>query len=227
MASELHGLADDTLPAGRPAGVAIALASILSVAFMAHHPTVHGRGTAAFVEEVTREAGVNGFVHGSLIVLVGVLVYGFSCLASRLGLNTVCGRAGLIAYVTGAAAGVAAALADGFVLPGFVARYQSRPTDELEIMWHVLALCAGAMHVCARLWMLGLSVAIVLWSMALAHRTGLVRAVGVLGCVAGALPVVGLLAGHLRINVHGALAFVLAQAVWGLAVAALLIRNRI
>src|SRR5262245_5625841 len=118
MASEPTSRADaETVPSGRPAGVALAVASLLTVAFMAHHPTVHAHGPAGFVEEVTRGALVNGVVHGSLIALVGVFVYGFTGLASRLGMNSALARAGLVAYGMGAIALVAAALANGFILP--------------------------------------------------------------------------------------------------------------
>src|SRR5438105_7176724 len=118
MASETDGRADgDPLPSGRAAGVAIALASLLSVAFMATHPTVHAREPADFVAAVGRRAVVNGVVHGSLIALVAVLVCGLSCLASRLGMNSVWVRAGLVAYGLGAIAEVAAALVNGFIVP--------------------------------------------------------------------------------------------------------------
>jgi hypothetical protein len=50
---------------------------------------------------------------------------------------------------------------------------------------------------------------------------------GGFGCVVGAGAVVALLSGRLPMNVHGVGAFVLAQAVWGVAVAVLLMRNRL
>src|SRR5438552_10362765 len=103
----------EPLPSGRSSGVALALGSILSVLMMAHHPTAHGHNPTEFVAEVTRHATLNEFVHGALIALMGVLVYGFTGLASRLGMHTFWARAGLIAYVMGAAAAVAAAVFNG------------------------------------------------------------------------------------------------------------------
>jgi hypothetical protein len=47
------------------------------------------------------------------------------------------------------------------------------------------------------------------------------RAIAVLGYVAGGLPFVAVLTGHLPANVHGFGAFVLAHVVWCLAVAGL------
>jgi hypothetical protein len=215
------------LSSDRSAGVALALGSVLSVLMMAHHPTAHGHNPPEFVAEVTEHAAVNEFVHGALIALMGVLIYGFSGLALRLGMHTFWARGGLIAYLMGATAGIAAALFNGFTIPEYVARYQNRPAEELATMMQMLSLGGEASHVCARVWIVGLSIAVALWSVPLVHRPGLSCAAGVFGCVVGALPVLGLLTGHLRLHVHGALAFVLGQAVWTLIVAVQLIRNRL
>jgi hypothetical protein len=216
-----------TEPSGRTAGVWIALASLLSVAFMAHHPTYGGKGLAEFVDRVQRGAVTNEVVHGALVALSGVLCCGFTFLASRLGMSSFAVRAGLVAYGTGFAAMAAAASASGFVVPQLVIHYNSPTPADLEAMRHLLGLVHAANQVCSRLGVVALSLAVVLWSASLVGRPGLPRAVGILGFVAGGLPVVALLSGHLRMNVHGVLAFLLAQTVWNLAVAALLIRNRL
>src|SRR5262245_58614823 len=110
MANELRPPVDDNaLPPARATGVVIAAASVLSVAFMMLHPTVHARGVANFVEAVVREAFRNVLVHGALIALMAALVCGFWGLASRLGLRSLCVRGGLVAYVFGALTMTAAA----------------------------------------------------------------------------------------------------------------------
>jgi hypothetical protein len=218
---------DGALPSGRSAGVAIALASVLSVAFMAHHPTVHVGNPSEFVAQITRQAVADGVVHGFLIALMGVLLFGFTCLASRLGMNSFCVRAGLIAYVIGIIAVIPAALVDGFIIPDFASRYQSRPASDLETMQHILALCGVAIRVCSRAWVVASSTAVIFWSTAFVHRrSGLLRAVGMFGWIAGALPLGALFSGYLPMNVHGVLTFILCQGTWNLTVAALLIRNR-
>jgi hypothetical protein len=136
-------------------------------------------------------------------------------------------RGGLVAYQMGTAALVAAALVSGFIVPELVLPYQGRPAEELEALRGVLGLARAANQVCSRMGVLATSLAMVLWSLAILARPGLSRAVGLLGCVAGAGLVVALLSGHLPMNVHGALAFVLAQTVWNLGVAVELIRNRL
>jgi hypothetical protein len=213
--------------AGRTAGIALAVGSLLMVAFMMLHPRIEAHGTTEFIAEVERQAIANGIVHGSLIALLGLFVFGFTGLESRLGMSSAFGRAGLVAYVMGAIALAAAALINGFIVPEFVSRYQARPAEELLPMHDILALCRASNQVCSRMGVLAMSIAIVLWSIPLVGRRGLLRLTGVLGCIAGALPALALLSGHLPMNVHGVLAFVLAQAVWNLAIAFQLIRNRV
>lgn len=220
-------MADERLPSGRAAGAALAVASVLTVALMANHPHVHAHDPAEFIDATSRQAPANAFVHGSLIALMGVLVFGYSCLSSRLGMGSPCVRAGLIAYLLGVVAVIPAALTDGFLISEFVARFRDRPAQDLLVMKHVLTLCGLAIRVASRMWVVATSAAVLLWSAHLVGTTGSARAVGILGCVAGAAPVVALASGYLPMNVHGVGAFVLVQAVWGVAVGILLIRGRL
>src|SRR5206468_1187565 len=145
--------------------------------------------------------------------LVAVLVCGFSGLASRLGPGSLLVRAGLVAYVLGASAGVAAALVNGFVVPGLAARYQDRPADQLESLRPLLALCHEVNQTCSRVDVLAASAAIVLWSVRLGRRPGRSLPLAVLGGVAGGVPAVALLSGNVPMDVHGFGGFVLAQTV--------------
>ena len=228
MANDPNGVpGDETLPSGRAAGLLIGLASVLSVAFMVFHPTVHAHDTAELIAGVARKAVVNRVVHGSLIALVGALVCGFTCLSSRLGANSISARGGLVAYVMGAGTLIVAALVDGFIFPEFIARYEGRPTEELETLRPALALVWTVNQVCARAGVLAMSVAMILWSANMARRPGGIRVVGALGAIVGTLLVGALMTGNLPMNIHGVLAFELAYTVWALAVATLLIRQRI
>jgi hypothetical protein len=215
------------VPSGRTIGIMIASASLLSVCFMAYHPTIHSHQADAFIAEINNVALVNRIVHGFLIALTGLLACGFSGMASRLGLGSGMVRAGLAAYIMGALAMVAAAAINGFMLPDFVARYEGRPKESLEIMSHILAYSGVANRVCSQMGVLAMSIAVLLWSISLVGRPGALRAAGLFGCVTGMVLVVALLLGYLKMDVHGMLAFVLCQTMWSLSVAALLIRGRI
>jgi hypothetical protein len=194
---------------------------------MMAHPTVHARGVADFVDAVVQGAFRNTLVHSALIALVAALLCGYWGLSSRLGMRSLVVRGGLIAYLLGALALIAAGVINGLVLPELAARFQGRPPEQLEVLRPGLALCHAVNQVCSRVGTFALSVAVVLWSVALTRRPGAARAVGVFGYLAGALPLLALLGGHLRMDVHGMLAFLLAQTAWGLAVAALLLRERL
>jgi hypothetical protein len=226
MASEsISAVSGARLPSGRLAGASIALAWLLSLGFMAHHPVIHGHGLENLVTEMQRQAAADRIVHGALIGLLGFLLHGFTCLASRLGLDSFVVRAGLIAYAMAAGGMVAAALADGFITPEFIGRFHGRPTAELETMKEIMAFCGVGIRVCTRFGVVAMSIAVVLWSVALLRGHGLVRAVGILGWLAGAAPLFAMPMGLLPMEVNGVLAFMLAQAAWSGAVAMLLVRG--
>jgi hypothetical protein len=182
---------------------------------------------AEFVEKTAQMAVENAVIHGMLIGVLGLLVAGFSCLASRLGENSFLARSGLVAYGAGAIAMAAAGLVSGFLVPEFVSRYHDRPHEELETVRHILGLCRSTNQVCSRVGVLGAAIAILLWSLLLCRDSGFSFTVGALGVVIGATLTLGLLFGYLPMNIHGMLAFLLAQTVWNLGVAVLLFRNRI
>jgi hypothetical protein len=214
-------------PSGRLAGALIILSWLLSVAFMSHHPIIQGPGLQEVVADMERQAMADHIVHGALIALVGVLLCGFSCLASRLGLDSFVVRGGLIAYALAAGGMVLAALADGFVTPEFIGRFHGRPTSELEMMKQIMAFCGIGIRVCTRFGVVAMSVAVVLWSVALLRGRGTVRVVGAFGWFAGAVPLILMSIGLLPMNVHGVLTFMIAQAVWSATVAGLLVRGDI
>lgn len=58
------------------------------------------------------------------------------------------------------------------------------------------------------------SAAIGLWSMEIVRTGQLRRSAGILGCAVAALALLALFSGHLRLDVHGFGAVVLAQATW-------------
>lgn len=216
---------DELATADRASGGAILAGLALSIAFAALHPAPRSRTRPEFVAEVASKAHLNGVVHGSLIAVVGVLVAGYSGLAIRLGLASLVVRAGLVAYAVGAAGWTAAAMINGFILPAFLSHHGGRPAGELEVLWPILVLGGEANQASSRLAALAMSAAVACWSVALARRGR--RATAGLGAVTALVLSAAILSGHLPMDVHGMMAFLLVQALWGVAVAALLIRGRI
>jgi hypothetical protein len=218
MQPEYLATPSDNKSNGRPAGIAIALAAIAMIIFMAHHPLPSAPDTEHFIGELVHEALASAIVHGVLIGMMGLLLLGFTGLSVR---------AGLVAYAAGCVAMTAAALTDGFILPSLAVHYADRLSGDLEIFRASSQLLYLALAAATRLGVFSLSLAVVLWSLELVWRAGARSAVGTLGLVVGVIPIVLLLMGRLPLNFHGMLAFVVSQAAWYLAIAMQMILKRV
>jgi hypothetical protein len=227
MQPEYLATPSDNKSNGRPAGIAIALAAIAMIIFMAHHPLPSAPDTEHFIGELVHEALASAIVHGVLIGMMGLLLLGFTGLADQLGWYRLSVRAGLVAYAAGCVAMTAAALTDGFILPSLAVHYADRLSGDLEIFRASSQLLYLALAAATRLGVFSLSLAVVLWSLELVWRAGARSAVGTLGLVVGVIPIVLLLMGRLPLNFHGMLAFVVSQAAWYLAIAMQMILKRV
>jgi hypothetical protein len=191
----------------RIAGAALAAAALVSVVAMAHHPTsAHGGG------------GLNGLVHGVMIILVALLAFGFVHFARGRGLDRPSVLAGLIAYGISVFAHVGAATINGFVVPALAGR-GTVSHDILLFAWETNQALAG-------LGVYATGAAFILWSIDLIRREpGWLRLVGLAGLVAGALPGALLAGGVIRMDVSGAMFVYAVHAVWAALVGVSLMRG--
>jgi len=212
----------------RASGIVIAAATAITVIFFAQHPTLHTHELDSIVDELAAMAVKNGIVHGVLIGAMGLFIVGFWGFADRLGMRSIWVRAGLVAYIAGAVAMMAAAATNGFVVSRLASHFRDSNSEALETVNLLFTLCHEANVVCDHIGIVGLSIATLLWSVALLTRqmSGGI-AIGAIGLLIGAAAPLLLLAGHLHMNIHGMGAFLLAQAIWQIAVAVQLIRDRI
>ncbi|MBV9409644.1 MAG: hypothetical protein JO164_12525 [Candidatus Eremiobacteraeota bacterium] len=210
------------------AGIIIAAGALLTLVAVAHHPTVghHTRGAAALAA-VVRFAPTDRLVHGTLIAVIGALVYAFAVYTLRRGTVRPAALAGFVAYTLGSATTIVAASIDGFLVPEIAARYAGAPPETLPAATSLLILCSLAIQVATKLGMAALGAGIVLWSTDLIRESGVVRAVGALGFVAAVASVIAAFAGTGALTPASLLLVLAAQTVWYLAVAALLVRGRV
>jgi hypothetical protein len=208
----------------RAAGALLALASVLMVAFMAFHPRAHFHGKDDFVSAFADIAMINGLVHGSLVALFAVMLYGYSVFADCPSSSHPAMRLGLIAFGLGALPIVGAAITSGFVVPEYVARYANKSAGDLEIMQHVVRLAFTIIRVCSQVGVAATLLAILIWAIAVFGNRPVLSTVGLL---AGGIPVVALATGHLPMDIHGMMVFTLAQAIWGLVVGIAMMRGRL
>lgn len=214
MARHRQRLEEDTT-----AGLVIGIGYVLSLGLMALHPSLSSRDAAGAIAELTREAPINGLVHGGLIVLAAALVFGLTGFCARLGWQRSLVRAGMVAYGLGSMWVMGAALVSGFLVPALARRFEGGTAGELEGFRSLLRLCHDGNQLLAISGVLAMSAGIVSWSILLARRPGPARWAGAVGLLAGAVPILGLLTGHLRLHIHGMGLVVLLQGVWGALVA--------
>jgi hypothetical protein len=179
----------------RVAGGILVAASLASVLMMAHHPAS------------AHDLAMGQFVHGAMIVIVGLTALGLAQFSRALGLGRLGVLAGLIAYGIALFSNIGAATINGFVVTNLVAK----GVDDRDIF----ALAWEANQALARMGVAATGVAFLLWSVELLRRTGWMgRAIGAVGLLAGALPVVLLGTGLLTMHLHGAILIYGGQAAW-------------
>ena len=192
----------------RTAGVMMIASAVAVVAAMGHHPSsAHGGGLA-------------GSVHGLMIALLLVLTWGFLTFAKGRGESRPLIVAGLIAYAVSVFAHVGAATINGFVVPA-LASPQTPPVshDIFRLAWE-------SNQALAKLGVYLTSAAYLLWSLELLReRSSGARITGLLGLVAGAVPMVLLAAGLVRMDVAGAFLIYAVHVAWAALVGAMMWRG--
>ena len=193
----------------RLAGAALVSAAAVTVLAMAHHPTgAHGGG------------GLNGLVHGVMIVVLALLAFGFVHFARLRGLSEAPVLAGLVAYGMSLFAHIGAATINGFVVPAIAAR------GPVAALHDIFLFAWETNQALAKLGVYATGAAFILWSIDLLRQGGLwLRLVALAGLAAGALPAVLLASGTIQMNVGGALILYAIHAAWAALVGVTLIRG--
>jgi hypothetical protein len=209
------------------AGIVLAVASVLEIAAMAHHPTVRSSATAQAVQEISTMAPLAALVHGALLAFMLVAAYGLSEFVLRRDVRRPLIRAGAIAYGAGVIVMLGAAMVSGFIVADLVRLTPHATTVDLQINVQLLVLCRVLNQTWANFGVIAMSLGIALWSVDLLRDLGLPRLVGVLGLLVSAAPALALMLGLVHLDVHGMAAVVLLQALWNIAIGLAMMRGRI
>lgn len=209
----------------RIAGIVLIATTLLSILMMAHHPTASTHEATALAADLAGKATLSRVVHGSLIAMIGLELYAFVVFAGRLAQGRSAARAGLVAYAIGAGAMIGAALISGFVMSSLAGYYASVADPAPFVDFARLAMTGN--QALAKLGVVAMSAAIVLWAVALLHDHARARWLAIVGFATGLVPAIALIAGATHLDVHGMLLVVLAQAIWNLAAGTELIRGKI
>ncbi len=207
----------------RIAGIVLVATTLLSILMMAHHPSASTHEPASLAADIAGTATLSRVVHGVLIAIIGAELWAFIVFSARLGRGFA--RAATVAYGIGTGAMIGAALISGFVVSGLGVYYAGAP-DPAPFA-ELARACMAGNQALAKLGVVAMSAAIVLWSLALLRDPARERWIAVVGFVTGLAPAIALFAGAIRLDVHGMLLVVVAQAIWNLAAGTALIRGRI
>jgi hypothetical protein len=211
-------------PRGTIAGTVIAGCGVLAVFAMAHHPSVEARTPAEAIREIGRIGAVNEVVHGAMIAIVAALLFAFAVYCLRRGIGKEAVLGGLVAHAIGTGATIVAATISGFLIPEIAARYATASPSNMQFAVQVISICGELIQLFGKLGVIGMSLAIVLWSVDLIPLPRYVRVTGALGLAVGLFAVAMLVfGGPLTPRTLGAI--VLGQAIWYCAVGTLLIRR--
>lgn len=212
--------------AGLAAGIILIVSTLLTILAMAHHPSTSAQDMAGAIEQIRQMAVHAAWVHGSLIGLMLVSFWALTEYSQRRGMERPLVRGGLVFYGAGVMTMIGAAAVSGFVTSRIPSLLPDAGGEELHVIALLINLSGFLNQAFANIGAVAMSAGILVWSIGLLHSTGWTRLVGGLGVVAGLAPAAAIVVGGLHLNVWGMTAVVLVQAVWNIAIGALLIARK-
>ncbi len=214
----------------RKSGIALIAGSLGSLLTMAIHPT--GGAAALTPGQAAHLALASAIAHSIAIVSVVLLFLGACGLTRRLAAFARTpdpDRLAFAAIVTFGFACVAiliAAAASGFIVPNFL-NHMIRDGVVTVSQYHPIVDAIFQFNqTFSRIFSVAASVAIALWSVSVLRNGGIGRGIAIYGCVVAALLTVGLVIGHLRLDVHGMTVVVLGHVIWFIVAGAQLCRSQ-
>lgn len=203
-------MSDDT-----KGGIALIASTTAGLVTMALHPLPHD---VFGVSDPRGAVALGAYVHGLAIAATMIGFLGALALHVRTNDAARFSLSALVAYAFAAVAVIIAAAASGFVAGGLALAKEPPP--------HAVLQLAGLFNQAfAKIDVVAGSAAIFLWSIAIWRGRTLPRALALYGFVIGPVLALLVIAGHLRLDVHGFGAVVLLQGIWFAAAGVVLLRR--
>lgn len=181
---------------------------------MISHPG--GKISPAEVDHMARMLIV---VHSLALTSIPVVFLGAWGMSRRIGGADRLAWAGLVLYALASIAVMNAAVCDGLIAPTLMRKIVAA-TPETRDVWQTLMNFNFQMNQAfARVYAVGSSLAVVLWSVSILRYRTLGRGVGIYGVVLGLVTVAGICSGFLTPDRHGFGMLIFGQAIWFLLVA--------
>jgi hypothetical protein len=207
----------------RGLAAAFTVCALASLTLLANHP---GGSPGSFADLIKDEAAhklVDSVIHGGFVITLVALMSCFVFLSRLLGSAKSSVVIGLVCFCTGCGALIASMVLDGFVTPAIAVRFAG--ASDLQPAKTLFILLGTLIGFLMPLGLVFQFVAMLAWSWAIVRRPGLARAVGLSGLALGTLLVGAIFAMPAAMAAHVILGGVAMQAVWYLAIAALLFKR--
>ena len=213
-------MTDDISRQLRGLAAAFTICALASLMLLANHPGGNPRSFADLIKDEAAHQVIDGVVHGGFVITLVALIVCFVFLSRLLGLAKSSVVIGLVCFCVGSSALIASMVLDGFATPAIAVRFAG--ADDLQPAKTLFILIGTLIRFLMPMGLLFQFVAMLSWSWAIVKRPGLGRAVGLLGLVVGILFIVAIFAIPTAMAAHVILGGLALQAIWYLAIAALL-----
>ena len=121
------------VPQGAPAGIAIIVASLVTLISIAHHPTIgHRLAPSEAIPALIASSGSDRIVHAVVIATMLATIFGFAVYSLRRGLHRSAVIGAFIAFAFGVATTLGAALIDGFLIPEIASQFAGASVEIIE-----------------------------------------------------------------------------------------------
>lgn len=209
MTDEL--MTNERMSDARMSGIALIVGSVATIITMAFHPTGQ-QVLASGGAHSTIQLGVA--VHALGLMSLPVLFMGAAGLSMLLAASRKLSFAALTFYGFALVSIMSAAAMSGFVASDIARRIVDNPGAGTDL-WPALFRYTGELNQAyALIFVVASAIAIVLWSAAVRTSAFPARGTAIYGYLAGPVMILAVVSGHVRLNVHGFGAIILAQGVW-------------
>lgn len=203
-------------------GWILAIASLIALAFIAHHPEADFHNPTNGLENMSAIGPAGRIVHGTLIFMVLLFAIGFTGFALKIGIKHPLVMAGWISYIIGTMAMIQAASIDGFLLTDI----SNKMSANRQLAYDLIHLSMIYNQILARLGFCLMALGAIFWGIALIHFNGIKRLIGFSSFLIGAVSVAFVLINSDRIDVKVLLLYMIVQLVWHLIIATWMIRSK-
>lgn len=194
---------------------------------MAQHPTINTTEITSQVVETVSEMKRNKMVHGGLVALLILHLSAFTIYSISRGLQNLLVLMALLTYIMSIIMMSGAALINGFIFPNFLQDIAVNNQHLLELSPLINTYSWNFNQTLSSASVVATSCAITLWSLNLFHSNLRQNLLAVIGLGIGVAIAILMLGGWLALDLIGMTSVVIAQSLWNMGLAYLLISKSI